>query len=266
MTNGPELHVCVIHLCVWVSVRLWWLSVNINCVCHQEQYQKEQEKLKKEWEKAQLEVEEEERKHNEEVGTHGWRRWKQNSFSSWSVYPRFSSFLFSVQERRILEETVAPLSPSASAQRQLERMATAPFSVAEENNNAAVRGNVSLHQNGQKIHTGSEDQHASKLHFFQGENKAHMLRTMSTCLCEPQWLGDVMMCVSARLWMWWTAPTETGNVEDVISGPQPSNQPDAKCQKVNVTMINTDFNSLPQVMEKWSAPSLSSLPFFHMRI
>ncbi|XP_043971668.1 LIM and calponin homology domains-containing protein 1-like isoform X6 [Gambusia affinis] len=102
----------------------------------QEQYQKEQEKLKKEWEKAQLEVEEEERKHNEE-------------------------------ERRILEETVAPLSPSASAQRQLERMATAPFSVAEENNNAAVRGNVSLHQNGQKIHTGSEDQHASKLHFFQ---------------------------------------------------------------------------------------------------
>ncbi|XP_032418515.1 LIM and calponin homology domains-containing protein 1-like isoform X4 [Xiphophorus hellerii] len=101
----------------------------------QEQYQKEQEKLKKEWEKAQLEVEEEERKHNEE-------------------------------ERRILEETVAPLSPSASVQRQLERMATAPFS-AEENNNAAVRGNVSLQQNGQKIHTGSEDQHASKLHFFQ---------------------------------------------------------------------------------------------------
>ncbi|XP_032418513.1 LIM and calponin homology domains-containing protein 1-like isoform X2 [Xiphophorus hellerii] len=100
-----------------------------------EQYQKEQEKLKKEWEKAQLEVEEEERKHNEE-------------------------------ERRILEETVAPLSPSASVQRQLERMATAPFS-AEENNNAAVRGNVSLQQNGQKIHTGSEDQHASKLHFFQ---------------------------------------------------------------------------------------------------
>ncbi|XP_023189238.1 LIM and calponin homology domains-containing protein 1-like isoform X5 [Xiphophorus maculatus] len=101
----------------------------------QEQYQKEQEKLKKEWEKAQLEVEEEERKHNEE-------------------------------ERRILEETVAPLSPSASVQRQLERMATAPFS-AEENNNAVVRGNVSLQQNGQKIHTGSEDQHASKLHFFQ---------------------------------------------------------------------------------------------------
>ncbi|XP_027873286.1 LIM and calponin homology domains-containing protein 1-like isoform X2 [Xiphophorus couchianus] len=100
-----------------------------------EQYQKEQEKLKKEWEKAQLEVEEEERKHNEE-------------------------------ERRILEETVAPLSPSASVQRQLERMATAPFS-AEENNKAAVRGNVSLQQNGQKIHTGSEDQHASKLHFFQ---------------------------------------------------------------------------------------------------
>uniref|UniRef100_A0A3P9MSD4 LIM and calponin homology domains 1a n=1 Tax=Poecilia reticulata TaxID=8081 RepID=A0A3P9MSD4_POERE len=101
----------------------------------QEQYQKEQEKLKKEWEKAQLEVEEEERKHNEE-------------------------------ERRILEETVAPLSPSASVQRQAERTATAPFSV-EENNNGTVRGNVSLQQNGQKIHTGSEDQHVSKLHFFQ---------------------------------------------------------------------------------------------------
>uniref|UniRef100_A0A3P9MRY9 LIM and calponin homology domains 1a n=1 Tax=Poecilia reticulata TaxID=8081 RepID=A0A3P9MRY9_POERE len=100
-----------------------------------EQYQKEQEKLKKEWEKAQLEVEEEERKHNEE-------------------------------ERRILEETVAPLSPSASVQRQAERTATAPFSV-EENNNGTVRGNVSLQQNGQKIHTGSEDQHVSKLHFFQ---------------------------------------------------------------------------------------------------
>uniref|UniRef100_A0A087XUQ6 LIM and calponin homology domains 1a n=1 Tax=Poecilia formosa TaxID=48698 RepID=A0A087XUQ6_POEFO len=144
----------------------------------QEQYQKEQEKLKKEWEKAQLEVEEEERKHNEE-------------------------------ERRILEETVAPLSPSASVQRQPERIATAPFS-AEENNNGAVRGNVSAQQNGQKIHTGSEDQHASKLHFFQ----------------------------------------ETGNVEDVISGPQPSDQPDAKCQKVNVNMINADFNSICL----WSRP------------
>ncbi|XP_047221210.1 LIM and calponin homology domains-containing protein 1-like isoform X1 [Girardinichthys multiradiatus] len=100
----------------------------------QEQYQKEQEKLKKEWEKAQLEVEEEERKHNEE-------------------------------ERRILEETAAPLSPSALLQKQAEHT-TSSFS-AEENNNTTVEGNVSLQQNGQKIHAGTQDQHASKLHFFQ---------------------------------------------------------------------------------------------------
>ncbi|XP_015239348.1 PREDICTED: LIM and calponin homology domains-containing protein 1-like isoform X3 [Cyprinodon variegatus] len=97
-----------------------------------EQYQKEQEKLKKEWEKAQLEVEEEERKHNEE-------------------------------ERRILEETVAPLSPSALMQKWSENTT----SYAEENNNTADGENVSLQQNGQKIPSGSQDQHSSKLHFFQ---------------------------------------------------------------------------------------------------
>ncbi|XP_035993403.1 LIM and calponin homology domains-containing protein 1 isoform X3 [Fundulus heteroclitus] len=105
----------------------------------QEQYQKEQEKLKKEWEKAQLEVEEEERKHNEE-------------------------------ERRILEETVAPLSPSALLQKQSEQTTAASFS-AEENitttTSSTVGGNVSLQQNGQEVHTGTQDQHASKLHFLQ---------------------------------------------------------------------------------------------------
>uniref|UniRef100_A0A3P8TVM3 LIM and calponin homology domains 1 n=1 Tax=Amphiprion percula TaxID=161767 RepID=A0A3P8TVM3_AMPPE len=50
----------------------------------QEKYQREQEKLKEEWEKAQKEVAEEERKYHEE-------------------------------ERRILEETVAPLTPRSSA-------------------------------------------------------------------------------------------------------------------------------------------------------
>ncbi|KAI5087779.1 LIM and calponin-like domains-containing protein 1 isoform X2 [Silurus meridionalis] len=50
----------------------------------QEKYQQEQERLKQEWEKAQKEVEEEERKHNEE-------------------------------ERRILEETVTPLTPHSSS-------------------------------------------------------------------------------------------------------------------------------------------------------
>ncbi|XP_070818123.1 LIM and calponin homology domains-containing protein 1 isoform X10 [Chaetodon trifascialis] len=50
----------------------------------QEKYQREQEKLKEEWEKAQREVAEEERKYHEE-------------------------------ERRILEETVTPLTPRSSA-------------------------------------------------------------------------------------------------------------------------------------------------------
>ncbi|XP_028444981.1 LIM and calponin homology domains-containing protein 1 isoform X9 [Perca flavescens] len=50
----------------------------------QEKYQREQEKLKEEWEKAQREVAEEEKKYHEE-------------------------------ERRILEETVAPLTPRSSA-------------------------------------------------------------------------------------------------------------------------------------------------------
>ncbi|XP_049441138.1 LIM and calponin homology domains-containing protein 1-like isoform X5 [Epinephelus fuscoguttatus] len=50
----------------------------------QEKYQREQEKLKEEWERAQREVAEEERKYHEE-------------------------------ERRILEETVAPLTPRSSA-------------------------------------------------------------------------------------------------------------------------------------------------------
>uniref|UniRef100_A0A1A8L3B8 LIM and calponin homology domains 1a n=1 Tax=Nothobranchius pienaari TaxID=704102 RepID=A0A1A8L3B8_9TELE len=95
-----------------------------------EQYEKEQEKLKKEWEKAQQEVEEEERKHNEE-------------------------------ERRILEETVAPLSPSGLLQSELTRTA---FS---ENNNKTAGGTVTPQQNGRKIPTGNEDQHSSKLHFFQ---------------------------------------------------------------------------------------------------
>uniref|UniRef100_A0A1A7WMD2 LIM and calponin homology domains 1a n=1 Tax=Iconisemion striatum TaxID=60296 RepID=A0A1A7WMD2_9TELE len=96
----------------------------------QEQYQKEQEKLKKEWEKAQLEVEEEERKHNEE-------------------------------ERRILEETVAPLSPSGLLQPEHTRTA---FS---ENNNNTEGGTVTPQQNGRKVPTANEDQHSSKLHFFQ---------------------------------------------------------------------------------------------------
>uniref|UniRef100_A0A3P9ME40 LIM and calponin homology domains 1a n=1 Tax=Oryzias latipes TaxID=8090 RepID=A0A3P9ME40_ORYLA len=101
--------------------------------CVTEQYLREQEKLKKEWEKAQIEVEEEERKHNEE-------------------------------ERRILEETVTPLSPTGLLQQGSGH--TAVSAPAPENNNKG-EGNVSLEQNGKKVPTGREDQHASKLHFFQ---------------------------------------------------------------------------------------------------
>ncbi|XP_033941735.1 LIM and calponin homology domains-containing protein 1-like isoform X7 [Pseudochaenichthys georgianus] len=98
----------------------------------QEQYQKEQKKLKQEWEKAQLEVQEEERKHNEE-------------------------------ERKILEETVTPLSPTGLLNQQPVRTRTT--SSATENN-AAEGGNVPPQQNGQR-REATDDQHESKLHFFQ---------------------------------------------------------------------------------------------------
>ncbi|XP_034712824.1 LIM and calponin homology domains-containing protein 1-like isoform X3 [Etheostoma cragini] len=98
----------------------------------QEQYQKEQEKLKNEWEKAQLEVQEEERKHNEE-------------------------------ERRILEETVTPLNPTGLLHQH--SVQTGTTSSAPENNETE-RGNIPLQQSGQKRER-NEDQHASKLHFFQ---------------------------------------------------------------------------------------------------
>ncbi|KAG7486256.1 LIM and calponin-likey domains-containing 1-like isoform X1 [Solea senegalensis] len=98
-----------------------------------EQYQREQEKLKKEWEKAQLEVEEEERKHNEE-------------------------------ERRILEETVTPLNPTSLLNQQLVKTETTSSAPEEIN---MEKKNVPPQQNGQRVSTGPEDQHVSKLHFFQ---------------------------------------------------------------------------------------------------
>ncbi|XP_077965305.1 uncharacterized protein LOC120825416 isoform X6 [Gasterosteus aculeatus] len=95
-----------------------------------EQYQREQQKLKQEWEKAQVEVQEEERKHNEE-------------------------------ERRILEETGTPLSPSGLLSQQTGTTAPPP------GNNETEKCKVTPQQNGQRTSAGSEDQHASKLHFFQ---------------------------------------------------------------------------------------------------
>ncbi|CAN9510251.1 unnamed protein product [Ophioblennius macclurei] len=98
----------------------------------QEQYEKEQEKLKKEWEKAQLEVQEEERKHNEE-------------------------------ERRILEETVTPLNPAGLLN---QPPAPAVMTSPSPEKKATAGKNVPP-SSGQKVSTTSEDQHASKLHFFQ---------------------------------------------------------------------------------------------------
>lgn len=97
-----------------------------------EQYQKEQKKLKQEWEKAQLEVQEEERKHNEE-------------------------------ERKILEETVTPLNPTGLLNQQPVQTGTTPSATE---NNAAEGGNVPPQQNGQR-REATDDQHESKLHFFQ---------------------------------------------------------------------------------------------------
>ncbi|XP_074542743.1 uncharacterized protein LOC141802856 isoform X3 [Halichoeres trimaculatus] len=98
----------------------------------QEQYEKEQEKLKKEWEKAQIEVAEEERKHNEE-------------------------------ERKILEETVTPLNPTGLLNPQADQSGTTPSSPENEKKGH----NIPVQFNSQRISTGNEDQHASKLHFFQ---------------------------------------------------------------------------------------------------
>ncbi|XP_071360602.1 LIM and calponin homology domains-containing protein 1-like isoform X2 [Trachinotus anak] len=99
----------------------------------QEQYQREQEKLKKEWEKAQLEVEEEERKHNEE-------------------------------ERRILEETVTPLNPTGLLNQQFGQT---DVTSSDPEHSTTEKTHVPPQQNGQSISAGNEDQHASKLHFFQ---------------------------------------------------------------------------------------------------
>ncbi|XP_056135531.1 LIM and calponin homology domains-containing protein 1a isoform X6 [Lampris incognitus] len=99
----------------------------------QAQYQREQEKLKEEWERAQREVEEEERKHNEE-------------------------------ERRILEETAAPLQHSASSiQPASQTGAGPPPQIGHRTGGRAA----STEHNGQRVLAGNEDQHASKLHFFQ---------------------------------------------------------------------------------------------------
>ncbi|KAF7666739.1 hypothetical protein LDENG_00093160 [Lucifuga dentata] len=98
-----------------------------------EQYQREQKKLMKEWERAQREVEEEERRHNEE-------------------------------ERRILEETVMPLNPSGLLNQHPGQTGMIPS--AQQSSETDGR-NVPLQRSGQRISTGNEGQHASKLHFFQ---------------------------------------------------------------------------------------------------
>lgn len=69
------------------------------------------------------------------------------------------------QERRILEETVTHLTPTGLACQQLGQTAVVP---SAPGNNETVTGNAPLQENGHRIATGNEDQHASKLHFFLG--------------------------------------------------------------------------------------------------
>lgn len=80
----------------------------------------------------------------------------------------FVLYLSLFQERRILEETATPLNPSGLLIQQ-----TGKNSPARETSETAGR-DVPLQNNGQRISTGSEDQHASKLHFFQGETHAEI--------------------------------------------------------------------------------------------
>lgn len=87
--------------------------------------------------------------------------------------------LLSFQERRILEETVTPLNPTGLLSQQTETTPTAP-----ENNKTENR-NIPPQQNGQRISVGNEDQHSSKLHFFQGEIHAEIqidMQEVSACV------------------------------------------------------------------------------------
>lgn len=79
------------------------------------------------------------------------------------------------QERRILEETVTPLNPTGLLNQQTGTTSSAP------ENNETKGGNLPLLQNGQRISTGNEDQHSSKLHFFQGEIYDTYMQEVSTC-------------------------------------------------------------------------------------
>ncbi|XP_029908794.1 LIM and calponin homology domains-containing protein 1-like isoform X3 [Myripristis murdjan] len=149
-----------------------------------EQYQREQEKLKEEWERAQIEVEEEERRHNEE-------------------------------ERRILEETATPLNPSGLSNQK--GMMSPP-----EQNHKAEKGNVSTQQNGQKVSTGSEDQHASKLHFFQDSScdgepskKQELWKTASLDRNSP-------LTQSSSVKRSGSHDTVIGSEQSSSSSPQPS--------------------------------------------
>lgn len=75
-------------------------------------------------------------------------------------------FLLFFQERRILEETVAPLTPTGLSNQQIVKTVPAP---SPPGNKQEERSVPSQHHHHQNVSAGSEDQHPSKLHFFQGE-------------------------------------------------------------------------------------------------
>lgn len=74
---------------------------------------------------------------------------------------RVSRVASMVQERRILEETVTPLTPAGLLSQQPGQTAATPP--------GAVGGTADALKNTQRIPAEGAEQHASMLHFFQGE-------------------------------------------------------------------------------------------------
>lgn len=70
------------------------------------------------------------------------------------------------QERRILEETVTCLTPTGLLNQQFGQTGKTP---SAQGNKETERGNAPLQKNSQRSAAGNEDQHASKLYFFQGK-------------------------------------------------------------------------------------------------
>lgn len=65
-----------------------------------------------------------------------------------------------------MEETVTPFTPAGLLNQPPGQMVTSPSPPGKDE---ARRGNADLQKGSQRIPAENEEQHASKLHFFQGE-------------------------------------------------------------------------------------------------